>query len=424
MNIYPRQAEFVMPQIEVEVTPTSTPSVDSVVTVDTGLIFSKYVSATTDFEYFFRVTSGLEGGTITAASLTPSVCSVESFPVITRVGPGQGIVEVTRNGRFKQRFNVLFGESTYERFYFKNYNSGTVGKLILDEMVAACQSSKDINYYQGTIGNNTFNATRNTNCAWEGYDLSGNPLQTEMFKPTFSCANSGALITRQHLVAANHWGASGNMGPGCRFVFCGNDNAEYTATSVAITRNTAIQNFGDVMVITLDAPVPANITPFRLPGNWFVNQDSTGYRLTGTGFYVNQDKQINLCLFSQGGVTSAKNSLRPSVNFEGATYPSPQFAAWKFGAAMLENSDYSLPSKFASVNPRGGDSGGPIFVGVNGEALLVSTFTGRDGGPLYSSSAESLLNAMIAATDAKAVTAGLLDEPTGLTVEIAPDPTL
>ncbi len=184
----------------------------------------------------------------------------------------------------------------------------------------------------------------------------------------------GTLITRRHVLLANHFSnpytGTPPMIPGlATIVFVAGDNTLYPRT---ISKLTQVKNT-DVLIGTLDRDLPDKITPaqiFPADQGWSV---PPGTPLIYTG----QDKWA--C------VAECLNGAGPMVSFQPATAVGR--AAW------------TTPGP-----ARVGDSGSPVFLPVRGRAVLLCHLFFAAGGPstgYYTAAINAITGAAYPVTEAK-----------------------
>ena len=161
----------------------------------------------------------------------------------------------------------------------------------------------------------------------------------------------GTLITRRHVLLANHFSnpftGTPPMVPGATTIeFVGGDNTIYSRT---ITRFTQVKST-DLLIGTLDSDLPDQITPaFLFPA------DQRKFVPAGTPLiYTDQEKWacVGECVDGAG----------PNITLRPATVAGR--TAWTTGGPA-----------------RVGDSGSPVFLPLRGHAVLVCHFFFANGGP-------------------------------------------
>ena len=201
---------------------------------------------------------------------------------------------------------------------------------------------------------------------------------------------------------------------------------------------------GDVCIITLDRDVDASVASYPVADQWVRNATSTPVsnpvvdeadpylsRIKGgepnefvgdwiagrahpsfCGLWLDQNRHANFMAIAQGSDNPFATAV--SCEFHGQTIP-----IWiQWFPFETANAPPTFMSGLSSWRKTaiGGDSGSPVFYPLSGtELCIVSVFTASHGG--YNPP-PSVLNKLILVADA---IAGI---STGLTVTVAPDPTL
>ena len=189
----------------------------------------------------------------------------------------------------------------------------------------------------------------------------------------FGC--TGTLIADNIVLSARHCGA----GAGDTIVFGDNsNNAAFFATvqsSSLPDGNGSLLDGGDVSILTLTAPVPANIaTPMRLidetNGLEGMVALTLGYGFNGVG---SQGHNFSADGFRWGGENIIDVYGSPA-NANGSNVISTDFDDGSNGANQIAGSS-SAPLQFEATTAPG-DSGGPILVQVGTEWFIAGVLSG------------------------------------------------
>jgi len=303
-----------------------------------------------------------------------------------------------------------------------------------------------------TVNHSTQTYTPNAGCWAADWDFSGVAVWNSRSN---DFRRAGTLITRRHIAFTSHY----------RFVagdfirFRGADGIirQYKISAVnhgpywPATNLHSHYCIGDVCVAVLNENVHESIAHYPITGTWVSNvgsipnenppmdpldpfgswpQNSSasyifwGNWMGGTsqpafcGLWVNQNRHARVVAIASAQSASSK-STRTQADYLGNTINRSIGWCNTHMGAVLDTlpafmADYA--ATYAPGLPVGGDSSSPIFFPVSSTSLaLIATFTANSGGYFLE---ESLMNAIIAATD---TAAGI---STGLTVTVAPDPTL
>jgi hypothetical protein len=160
-----------------------------------------------------------------------------------------------------------------------------------------------------------------------------------------------ALITPRHMIGTEHLNYQIPIGGDAWFV--DNSNILYKRT---VLDKEIITTVPDAVIYVLNEDLPESITPCKIADN-----------------IDNYTKELNnrwpVIATNQDGMTLIRESYRRINVFFTEGYNQP-----------TENSARIALTK----NMRGGDSGGPVFVLVNGELCLISAHTSSVGGTSYS----------------------------------------
>lgn len=174
-----------------------------------------------------------------------------------------------------------------------------------------------------------------------------------------------ALITRRHGITAAHYGS-----PSGEIVFR-SLQGEWTTNAVESTSNP----ISDIRVVTLVSNVPSFIEPFAvMPTNWW-NYGSNA--LWGSSLWLAETNPM-ACVYVRNNTASlGLADWQQAYVFSGGTYYWGYFCAeTRFASTWIDDSPL-----YVSETLTGGDSGGPIFMLLEGRAIFLAAihFSNRSG---------------------------------------------
>jgi hypothetical protein len=312
-------------------------------------------------------------------------------------------------------------------YTLNDFVADTHPKISWDNVLSKLIPDKVRPYYNG----NTYaeclsqpgGISRNPDCWGAGYDFSGVAV-THLDGGFWG---GGALITPRHYVVSNHYRPSNKVGMVLRFV--GNDGSVHTRTVLAQTTGSEIPGYianplypiGDVAVFLLSGPdLPEEVTVYPIVGDWFDQFAATGssggivnyiMRLGHVFVTIDQNRHVVYATSTRDWLSFQASETPEIISVRGFTYTKKAFAGLKYIWGPL----YTLETE-KRFEPRIGDSGSVLFsVNDSNNLAIASLCTSTSDGPYLH---PGLLNALILEVDDRA---GI---STGLTVTVAPDPTL
>jgi hypothetical protein len=323
-----------------------------------------------------------------------------------------------------------------------DFAEGTPAKIAFDEIATKLSGNPDPQtsrpYYNGTsyaeCSGKPGGIVRNPECWGADWDLSGVPV-THLFGGFFG---GGAMVTARHLCCSNHYSPVDKRGTVLRFV--GNNGDIITRTVIEQSTGSDVAGnignptlpVGDVCLYLLDSPVPETVAVYPIVGPWRFEKTllSSSGGISDWWFdrsmaFVVTDQFRNVEITVIGNpVTSFTTYSVPYT--EVATPPldfSYEVTADEVGTFLYISGSYP-PKDYGDfvAYPITGDSGSPAFIPLpNDQLALGCVLTLPNGGTLLH---KPMLDEMIAEVDARAISRGVLASPTGLTVTVAPDPTV
>ena len=364
----------------------------------------------------------VDGVTYDLENLTPSICSIVNWPVVEYVSAGVGKVRATLQGTSITR--TLVFDFTVTGSFSTSYPTGIIEGNYLEyafDILSPLASNTDLNYYIGSPSLGVVNPS----CWAADFDFSGVSIWNSRSN---DARRAVTAITARHGAMAWHYRLY--VGDTVKFT---DGTSIYTRTVIGTTREQGAAGtlnsnplIGDKCVVLWDSPLPETIAIYPVMGNWIYDQSSPeGDYYAGCGFRVNQQRKI-LAMFSAFPYTSYKvTDIVGNINGTPATLAGFEVAAFAMRSSSFADAS---PGGFLDtfINQYipivGGDSGSPSFwITGPAEMALWTTFTHPAGGPRWD---ETVTNLLIEDADLDAIARGNLVSPTGLTVTVAPDPTL
>ena len=444
MIITTKNSVLLRPFVSVTSSPVDVGGVTGSVVTGSFTSYSDRTQAT--FSYTYSVSTNAD----TVTNLNPEVLDLSGFPDVVGVESPSGTIGTVRfslNGVSTTRVFDIGTQGSPQTF---RVCEGVVAGTLLAHchnliFPAASAVGKTDYYYETSSGTPVsllsgtayLTAKRNSDCWAAQWDFSGVPVwNSSGAAPGVGGAqHGGALITTRHLVEANHFASP----VGAVFKFMTADGAIISRTSIGVSQpavgsttyetNHLAAVSGDIRVHVLDSALPESIAVYPIVGDWSMSNfvagaasSSTPYQLNGAyyrspvvGVWLAQTRKAKF-IGSYGADCLTYDTGLTTTTFAGVSVTLP---ATSFSFSMVfSGSDFvtSLTSTGRHANGVSGDSGSPIFLPRNGSNLVLCTcWTSPASGPRYTA---ARLNALIASADTNA---GI---PTGLTVTVAPDPTL
>lgn len=347
------------------------------------------------------------GSDYTIANL--SDCQSLTDGIVAPVGDGGfGRVRVTDGAVSKilKTDTTKRGGQSYREFV--EYSEGSISRYLYDQISPLFDATPDVDYYSA-YNHATSTYTRNASCWAESIDLSCVAVASGGGS-SWTRQRGGVLITTRHILIARHFAYG--IGTQVRF-----SNAAGTVETRTVTGTSAASVAGDLWVCTLDAAVTI-ATPCAIAGTWITQGRTVANdyaRWYSGGISIHTDQNAKIYAGGLGQTIAQVGSYAGSMTVGATT-----FAACESQGFIEHFASSCIPSAYAAMrnNPVTGDSGQPVFVVIDGEPVLLWTWTYPTGGtPAYLHNG-AVLNALIAVSDSNA---GI---STGYTVTVATDPTL
>ena len=290
---------------------------------------------------------------------------------------------------------------------FLSYADESVAKYFFDQLFPMLQATPDLDYYE-TYDHTTSTYTRNANCWAEAVDLSCVAVASNTGNGWFR-QRGGTLITPRHILIAKHYPLT--VGAQVRFSDSSGNVETVTVTGLSTSST------GDALVCQLNTSITL-ASPCSVAGIWVNKNYTSEYNYAewySGGLVIHTDQAARIYVGGLGRTTSLASSYATDITVGDTT-----FFDCELTGSVDHDSSSSVPEAFAGSRhtPVPGDSGQPVFVVIEGIPVLLWTWLTPTGGtPAYLHNG-AFLNALIASADASAGVS------TGLTVTVAPDPTL
>jgi hypothetical protein len=357
------------------------------------------------------------GADYTYENLTPSICGISGWPSVTKTTAGTGKIAISNSKAVVVAALTFSNGVTQTSSSFQRFTAASLADVLSDGILNLITEGKEEEYFTNYTPSGT--PTKNTDCWAAGLDLTACPLATNLFN-SWSSANRGGAITRQHVVGCAHQqysfpapgASSGGYTVGHKFRFMGSTGVvtEHTVIGVA--------GYGDCKVATITPSLPVTVTPFKVAGDWFIRNrsDANGTASFYMGGAVFWPDQFFRCRYQLCGTAATATTSVEGDATIGITVVSDRIQRGVCQSSFSPTPEI-LTGKTAFLAPAiVGDSGSPVLLIANGEPALLGTWWYPND--FYAAWGSSFLNALIVAADAAAGVS------TGLTVTVAPDPTL
>ncbi len=324
--------------------------------------------------------------------------------IIEELSPGQGYsltpidLQAVYDKYYPRSFRCIRKQSTSKNIIPQHINSGTASRLVGKNPATDCLVYSSQNPYGGVGDAGIW--VRNPSCWINGVS------NISCFSPAQRSGaawntRGGTLITRKHVLFAKHFVTSILPNGGTPIIFVDENNN-------AIRRN--IIQYGDestdIAVALLDSEVPSNIKIAKvLPTNFmdYLSSsilasvyDSLGLQISSFSMNpwlyavaLDQEEKAILKLWSGAnlfGIGTSPNieyyqmasvsNINPNASYSTPIVPSPnQFASWTEDIIV-------------------GDSGNPVFLIIDNELVVLTTWWTPTGGP-FITNRYSIVNSII-----------------------------
>lgn len=331
---------------------TSTGSTSTVTVKDQSILRNTSTGYVTDFILKIINRTPSYNYNITLSSDNPAVLShPTTLNIDTKVAP------YLSNGRCILRATSETGEVSLINVTATSSASSTVDTFVgwvANSLAHHCSQQIDsrlsgemaVYSSQDTANGNTF--IRNNNC-WI------NNINLTCISPWNSTGRNtmgGTLISRRHVLFCEHLNFRPQIGSTIKFVTSDNTVVSRTITN-RLTHPSYVPYYPDICIGLLNEDVPSSISFAKvLPANWRTYLPSLSVYATIPVVRLNQHERASVADW-RGSFSTGSFSLQ---------YP----------ASTLRQQYYE--------NIVSGDSGNPAFVLINGELIVIGTFTSGNAG--------------------------------------------
>lgn len=336
----------------------------------------------------------------TCQSLTAGVVAPVGDGGFGRIRVTDGVVSKILKCDTTKRGGQAFRE-------FVEYSEGSISRYLYDQVGALFDATPDVDYYS-TYNHSTSTYTRNASCWAASIDLSCVAVASNSGSG-WTRQRGGVLITSRHLLIARHF----PYGVGTQVRFC---NAAGTVETRTVIGVASTSGEADLWVCTLSSAVTV-ASPCAIAGTWIAQGRTVANNFASWysgGGVIHTDQNAKIYAATLGNCVALAKSYSRNVTIGGTTFADCE------GEAFADHAESgAIPAEFAGLRhqPVTGDSGQPVFVIIEGEPVLLWTWTSSySGTPVYLHNG-AVLNALIAAADTNASIS------TGLTITVATDPT-
>lgn len=374
--------------------------------------------------WVFTISAPLEGDELVIVNNTPSICTIDNWPLVERIISGIGQVEVRCRGTKLAPLLDFQSLPAATKTTVTGFTEDSVGEFSWGIIEPLLVVGGDAAIFSGGIASGDDrdfrDAVKNPSCWASDFDLTG----IVAWNSNSAAKQTGTAITRRHVLFATHY--TPPVGTTLRWIDADGNAVDRTilAYNSGFAPNTGAFNGNaivfDKAVAVLSSPLPDEVSSYPVVGEWI--RETFASSTLGMSFV---EAWVGICV-------DRHRNCKLAGRFD--TYPEqyPMLVSGTYGAATVSGfirnvqtiprEAVPLPDFLTEYSARlwpdvVGDSGTPRFFPLSGNSLaLVGCVTYSDGGADFLNA--DILNACIASADA---TAGV---STGLTVTVAPDPTL
>jgi hypothetical protein len=286
----------------------------------------------------------------TLVNKTPSIATIGEDGSINRVSPGTS--RLVLQGKISIPLNIDLGNKGGTINPSAVAVAGSLAKHCHDQVNSRVGSSMTMaanGMIFSSLNHNTQIYNRNANLWCADVDLTcASPWNSDFTNSNTSIVNRkfGTLITPMHVIGAKH--QYYEVGKVLRFI--AGDNTIHTREIVGKKDYSS----ADITIYTLDRDVPAAITPCKvLPADWG-DYMANNHLTLPPALSIDQEQKALISSF-----ISARDSYHGTL-----------------ALAAPADTDQAIFNE-SKVS---GDSGGPSFLIVNGELVLIMTFQYGGGG--------------------------------------------
>lgn len=332
----------------------------------------------------------------------PLADGTEGYLVVPQVTPvsGANLTFVRREPFYVDVWSRLGGTQHYEFLMQSdvqytvealNYSTpGTLAKHVWDGMLALTDgltASDAIQrwYFSSNYDVDNLSLDLNESLFVNSLDISGIALFAHG-----GAVVEPALVSQRHALLARH--VTGNAGPGARFLFLDTSGAQVVRTVIALTHVVRGAITPDLSVLYFDAPV-SGCTPFKvLPRDWVsyaLSLDAEVQVAFGPPDYVGAMPIVR----KSAHKTDMTNGETFQINFIGSVLPTQVHNIYLYPTDTIHAPFTAWGNTGGAI---GGDSGGPSFLLIGGElVLLCSQYTVTSAAAIseFSEEIEEIMNA-------------------------------
>lgn len=333
---------------------------DPIETTENDVVFDRHTESTVDnyFDVMLEISAAPEkqiGETRISVGNNGSV----SGNRVSRASDGDDVIKVAMPWLAKSVPVTFHREGGQVSDEFIRFIDGSLAKECSNSVDDAISIGGDLELFSVANGT-TF--TRNPSCWLAGINFTG----ASPWNNPSSYLKAGTAITSRHIVYAKHY----TLGVGATVYFVTEDNQIVTRTISAEFSLAGVPTAVDTTIAILDSDLPASITPFRLfPANMRDYLPTIRFGLPLVR--LNHNEQV----LTIDWVYDSESSLPPARR-AAVTVP---LTATRLG--------YYLPIV-------GGDSGNPMFILVNREAILFTHASTTGSGSMYHSFLDQIQDAI------------------------------
>lgn len=365
-------------------------------------------------EYRVLTETPLEDETTTPENLTPSICDISDWPLVTRVSSGIGRVRYNYRGISASRsldMRTLSGGGTELRV--TGFKADTIGEHSWNIIQPLLDASDELDLLDGGVAvGGAWNfgaATYNAGCWAAAFDFTGVAHKNSW---SGTASGAGVAITRRHVLFAAHYLPA----VGSTLTFIAADNTKITRTILAHNSGNVAGHINpnpvvaDLAVAVLSADLPESITDYPVVGDWIQNSVTGGIAQQWVGIKLDKARRALLAGYAS---TSAIDYPLVSGTYEGHALTAKVRGILTDYSNDVPHylSDYSAYSA-PSIT---GDSGTPRFFPLSGSTLaLAGCVTSSNGGGTFPR--KDILDRLILSADSRASVS------TGYTVTEASSP--
>lgn len=322
------------------------------------------------------------------SSATPATASVDSAGNVSWVSNGAAAIDIITPVGTKRLTRTMSNSETSTLSY-KEHKFGSVGAHIRAAIDALISGQTPGSVAQKLTTTNNYNTvspavTRNASLFAGALDLSAISLiRSDRSDEAFPAM----LISPRHIIAATHiLGAVGTT-----YVWKASDNSYKSASIVS-----KVATESDLSIAYLSASI-AGINPLKLLPTNYKNYFASLNPTTTDARWLVQRLPCLIKAYHPDTTSSYKSAITLAELYWLYEYDNP----YTYGQeANIHSTSASVAAAYSTwtsgTGIRGGDSGSPIMLPINGDAVLVSAFHTGGGGGNWAAYADWIETNMIA----------------------------